>query len=275
MLLIDFFNQIPRSDQKPLAKLIKAGNGGNKVSFTPEAFPQLESCLKFLYTAVTRCCDRLVFFESSRTVSGVSFFQWLDRYQSLVEPVSVGHLLSSETTFMTADEWRVRGIELALSAEGENATGFLLHAARCFDNAGDECLQRRAEAQWRIESWSEKLLEHHDIGEALEVENVRIGKKGRLSTTSTSSSRGATSTSSKDGVAYPSQPLSFKDQVDISEAMVCCLRGQAYDEVLGLSELLVHEDYEALSESMRKYFKVDILKNIMERAKCRKTSTRS
>ncbi len=48
---------------------------------------------------------------------------------------------------MTSDEWRVQGIEFALSAESESAASFLEKAVRCFVLAGDAELSSRVTTQ--------------------------------------------------------------------------------------------------------------------------------
>jgi hypothetical protein len=59
---------------------------------------------------------------------------------------------------MTSDEWRVQGIEFALSAEGENTTMFLDKAARCFTLANDVQLASRALLQMDMAGLLERLL---------------------------------------------------------------------------------------------------------------------
>jgi hypothetical protein len=48
---------------------------------------------------------------------------------------------------MTSDEWRVQGIEFALSAEGDNTVMYLEKASKCFEFAGDTVLLKRVEAE--------------------------------------------------------------------------------------------------------------------------------
>jgi hypothetical protein len=54
------------------------------------------------------------------------------------------------TVLMTSDEWRVQGIEFALSAEGEQTALFLLKAVKCFESAGDIILTDRATAELQL-----------------------------------------------------------------------------------------------------------------------------
>lgn len=57
---VDFFCTIPLSDQRAWKNTL----GDSKVMTEEYAFPQLETQLKVLYTAVTRCCSRLLFIET-------------------------------------------------------------------------------------------------------------------------------------------------------------------------------------------------------------------
>ena len=73
VVILDFFASIPgEADQKAWVKLIKDklidGEGTKKA-------PHLESQIKSLYTAITRCCDRLVFVETKETKAGKEFFR--------------------------------------------------------------------------------------------------------------------------------------------------------------------------------------------------------
>ena len=53
---------------------------------------------------------------------------------------------------MTGDEWRARGIELAISADEEDGScEFLRQALKCFTQAGDDALSKKVQTQ--IESW--------------------------------------------------------------------------------------------------------------------------
>ena len=77
VVILDFFASIPgEADQKAWVKLIKDklidGEGTKKA-------PHLESQIKSLYTAITRCCDRLVFVETKETKAGKEFFRLVVR----------------------------------------------------------------------------------------------------------------------------------------------------------------------------------------------------
>jgi hypothetical protein len=58
---------------------------------------------------------------------------------------------------MTSDEWRVQGIEFALSAEGDVTVQFLEKAVKCFTLAHDNTLCARAEAQLQLFLMTDEL----------------------------------------------------------------------------------------------------------------------
>ncbi len=74
---------------------------------------------------------------------------------------------------MTSEEWRVQGIEFALSAEGDAAEQFLEKAIKCFVQAGDAELLQRAVAEAEMVRVRELLGKHHHsklLSEQLEKE---------------------------------------------------------------------------------------------------------
>ena len=110
-----------------------------------------------MYTAVTRCCDRLVFLESRWSLSGSAFFRHLQD-SKMADPLDVVTLIASETKFMAPDEWVARGIDFALASEGDNAVEFFSKAALCFDRGGNMELREFAQDLSELEKWKSKLL---------------------------------------------------------------------------------------------------------------------
>jgi ankyrin repeat protein len=114
---------------------------------------EMELELKLLYTAITRSCNRLFFIETQKTPSGEAWFRRLHE-AGLANPLSHCDTaqLFSESRAMTADDWRVEGIEAASLAEGcavDTADTALQRAVACFRNASDTMLLHRAEAHLR------------------------------------------------------------------------------------------------------------------------------
>jgi hypothetical protein len=105
--------------------------------------PHIELQLKLLYTAVTRSCNRLLFVETEKTQLSSVMFRWLVG-AGLAEMYNTA---DESTVLMTSDEWRVQGIEFALSADGDNSELFLRKSVRCFSFACDDALLERAKCQ--------------------------------------------------------------------------------------------------------------------------------
>ena len=159
VVLVDFFSCIPLVDQKAWKIVLGLGGGESKSVAKEYEFPQLETQLKKLYTAITRCCNRLLFFESKPSQAGSAFFRMLGS-KHLGERFSFSVLEGEKGSMvhMTSDEWRVRGIEFALSAEGEVVESFLRRAVMCFDRAGDYDLKEKASAHQEVEAMKRRVL---------------------------------------------------------------------------------------------------------------------
>jgi hypothetical protein len=95
---VDFFCNIPAADQKYWKELLSGGLSDGRGTIIA---PQVESQLKMLYTAITRCCDRLIFAETRSSVAGSLFFRYMKSLQ-LAEPLVPS---ISELSVPTSDEW--------------------------------------------------------------------------------------------------------------------------------------------------------------------------
>ena len=137
-MLLDFFSCVSPSDQRLWKRLIEGGlnNGEGTVKA-----PHLESQIKLLYTAITRCCDRLIFVEAVKTAAGTAFFRRLSAAGLIDERAPD----LSEARLMTADEHRQRGLEYASMAEsdetGEGSEGLLAKAVDHFHKARQPTLE--------------------------------------------------------------------------------------------------------------------------------------
>ena len=162
IVLLDFFSSIPDSDYKAWKELLAVGDGASHnhgqshgEELQQYAFPQLEPQLKLLYTGITRCVNRLIFVESKRSRIGGLFFRWLEQHgladafapQTYDSATSSGGLAH---TLMTRDEWRMRGIDFAVAAEGttevSRAAQLLSQASLCFQRADEPALRSAAVA---------------------------------------------------------------------------------------------------------------------------------
>jgi hypothetical protein len=92
------------------------------------AHPELEGQLKLLYTAVTRCISRLIFAETSSSISSQAFARWLlekrDDRGSLATKQNVDDV---EKMKYTPDEWRSLGIDRAVLAESTGDPEFAVN----------------------------------------------------------------------------------------------------------------------------------------------------
>ena len=191
IILLDFFCSIPNSDYKAWKELLEANDHTAAATTTGAvsvdsqyqyAHPQLEPQLKLLYTAVTRCINRLVFVESRKSRIGGIFFRWLKRMeladsfafpsadpaQLVTDSVSEVSVEGVGTfTLMTRDEWKMRGIDFALTAGSSSDNSDTSSAQRfeqaayCFQRAGDSSLRSIALACQQLE-----LVKHtyfHDL----------------------------------------------------------------------------------------------------------------
>lgn len=109
--------------------------------------PQIENELKMLYTAVTRCRDHLVFVETSKSIAGDAFFNWLQR-NKLAEEFKA----TNDKKLLSSGEWRIRGLESMIgihrSMSFEQVQNAVQRAINCFSNAGDlESLKLKGKAE--------------------------------------------------------------------------------------------------------------------------------
>jgi hypothetical protein len=168
VLILNFFADTPKADQKAWKVLLSTTTVSSRHERV--SYPQLEAQLKMLYTAVTRSCDRLVFVENTESASSSAFFRLLKAKQ-LAEPFDAGN--EGATVMMLSDEWRARGINFAMSAEGDRAIAFLTQAKRCFECAGDKPLIARTSIHLELEILRHRLLtEEISIRDELEAASL-------------------------------------------------------------------------------------------------------
>jgi hypothetical protein len=161
VLLLNFFCDLPALEQRAWKRRLIDGEKEG-----PNIPPQMETQLKLLYTAVTRSCARLIFAETRSSDAGGAFFRWLDRLQLAVRMDKGGAdgegkegEGQEERGYLSNDEWRARGIQLAMSG----GIPALLKAAKCFVRAGDkahnllECVVAQEQVERAREGFSATL----------------------------------------------------------------------------------------------------------------------
>ena len=73
VIVLDFFSSIPDELQKPWREML-LGRASHDFKLQ---YPEIEGQLKLLYTAVTRCIDRLFFAETASSIAGDAFVRWM------------------------------------------------------------------------------------------------------------------------------------------------------------------------------------------------------
>ena len=168
VVVLDFFSGIPGADQKVWKTLLAADD--HQISQSSWS-PQVETQLKLLYTAITRSCNRLIFIETQQSVAGSSFFSWLQA-KRLAEPLLFQEEAAGQV--MTGDEWRARGLDCAVSAEGPSAIPLLQSAVQCFTRAKDTKLLDRASAELELkvlmQRWEGKKADEKRLDRSHEKE---------------------------------------------------------------------------------------------------------
>jgi len=153
VILVDFFVGIPLPLQKLWRDLLLGRDVAN-ISRRPE----IEGHLKLLYTAATRCIQRLFFAETSSSVAGDAFVRWLTTTSTVRsnddsgkrrEALAVKNNVETvEKMVRTPDEWRSAGLDNAVMAESvhelSEAETWLDRALYCFEQVGDSALASRA-----------------------------------------------------------------------------------------------------------------------------------
>lgn len=145
VLLVDFFSSLPIKDQDYWKRRLTVfQDGTNFVNVEETEYPEMESVLKLLYTAITRCCNRLIFVETKETAASKSFFRWLkekDLAQIHVPNAEEDANTDQSIGYISPDEWVLRGITLAQACEDAYEVNKQSHihyeeALKCFTKAG-------------------------------------------------------------------------------------------------------------------------------------------
>mmetsp|Transcript_31441 Transcript_31441/g.75852 ORF Transcript_31441/g.75852 Transcript_31441/m.75852 type:complete len:2512 (-) Transcript_31441:67-7602(-) len=159
VIVLDFFGELAGEISKAWRSLLL---GRSDETFQIE-YPEIESQMKLLYTAVTRSIERLFFVETVGSVAGEAFVRWVTtkstsksrdyraaRYDDQqIPPLATRNKVDDvESMTMTRDEWLSSGMDNAEAAEDEEdlsvAESFLDKAIYCFREAQDHNLAHKA-----------------------------------------------------------------------------------------------------------------------------------
>lgn len=118
ILIVDFFKGIPEEHQKEWRQLLSIREEV-KSNLNGNVAPEVETQVKLLYTAITRCGKRLLFAETGSSIAGDAFSKWVTIKQNEEEnSLAVRQAVKDvEALTRTADEWVSAGIDCALEAE--------------------------------------------------------------------------------------------------------------------------------------------------------------
>jgi len=148
VVIVNFFSKLGGRHQAPWKDLIRSSRAGAAGGFE-NRHPELEGHLKLLYTAITRCCHRLFFVETAASAAWPAFDRWLTG-QGVAERCAA--TTDVDAALRTADEWRALGMDMALDkivndgdAVFDRRPNLMPNALKCFRNAGDGVLAKKAE----------------------------------------------------------------------------------------------------------------------------------
>jgi hypothetical protein len=192
VIICDFFRTLADEHQKPWRNLLREG-----ADLAPyqDTYPEIETHLKQLYTAITRCRMRLFFAETGQSEAGTAFGKFVNRKKLC----SKQKVVNVEKMVKTQDQWKATGMDYAKYAESADDFGrskyWLEKAVACFENAEDPHLQEMAqthleslrlrekiyfnaeevsgedevELQARVAAWLEKFVFHGPLVEASQL----------------------------------------------------------------------------------------------------------
>ena len=126
VMIVNFFCSLPQEHQKAWKLMMK----GSEDAQTQPGFPEIETHLKQLYTAITRCSKRLFFVETEDSDSGREFVRELTKKRD--EPLLVKQdVADTELIIKTQDEWNAIGVERAFNGESAGTSISSIPSRRC------------------------------------------------------------------------------------------------------------------------------------------------
>jgi hypothetical protein len=153
VIIVDFFSKLAPEHQKPWRELLTIRElqaDASTNSRVKTAVPEVETQLKLLYTAITRCSKRLFFAETSTGIASNAFTKWATFQKHGQPSLCVKQVVDDvERMVKTADEWRSSGVGFGMEADNvedpEQALKWLTRAIYDLERGGDAELQRKAE----------------------------------------------------------------------------------------------------------------------------------
>ena len=157
VIIVDFFRLLEDEHQKPWRELLTIREQrSNSRDGIKKAVPEVETQLKLIYTAITRCSKRLFFAETKPSIAGSAFIKWATYVKKEESSASPGALAVKqvvddvEKMVKTLDEWRSSGVDFAMEAEAcsddpGTARKWLVRAVHDLAKGDDAELKKKAE----------------------------------------------------------------------------------------------------------------------------------
>ena len=144
-----------------------------------ETVPEIETHIKLLCTAITRCSKRLFFAETAVSIAGDAFCKWatITAANSSPETLAVKQILDSvERMAKTTDEWRSSGTDFGIEAEStddvKQATMWIGRAVYDFKKSGDTELECKSNVHQRSVEFRCELAAIHESKTAYDKDHI-------------------------------------------------------------------------------------------------------
>ena len=159
---MDFFSKISSDLQTPWKEMLLHRADNLYSNDFALQYPEIEAQLKLLYTAVTRCIERLFFVETIRSKAGDAFIRWstttsvtpFDPNDAKIDKAlaTLSDCTNIESMGMNRDEWLAAGLSNAEAADAEeydfeNKCSLLKKAVYCFEQGRHDLFVGKAKAQ--------------------------------------------------------------------------------------------------------------------------------
>lgn len=151
VVIIDFFCWLNKSLHKAWRNLLSIRTDNDAaVEDLKDTAPEIETQLKLLYTAITRCSKRLFFAETKKSMAGDAFCKWMLKKNE--KPLASEQTVDNvDVLRKTADEWVASGVDFGMLAESveddlQQAHEYLTQAKYDFGRANDSEFGKKAEA---------------------------------------------------------------------------------------------------------------------------------
>jgi hypothetical protein len=186
VILVDFFKLLPPEQQKPWRLLLQ---GKTLEASRYAGFPEVETQLKQLYTAVTRCSRRLFFVETATSDAGQAFVRFLCAEKKLAVKQEVEDVQES---VKAVDEWATTGVQYATNAEASETDEISLYwlekALYCFQQGKVKDLERKCQVhlesirlrmEYAKETWS-NVEDDDDLERSAAQHLTKLATEGLL-----------------------------------------------------------------------------------------------